>query len=185
MIRLATPDDGPALAAIYGPVVAQTTISFELEPPPAAEMSRRVAAILEHAPWLVDDEGGVRGYAYASKHRERAAYLWAVDAAVYVAAGHRGKGVGRRLYLKLFELLRLQGFVLVCAGVTQPNDASNRLHESVGFRPVGTYPGIGYKFGAWRDVRWSQLELGPRPAQPEPPVTAAAARAMWERSLRP
>src|SRR5947199_7804700 len=90
MIRLATPTDGAALAAIYDPVVSGSAISFELEPPGAAGMAARVAATLEHAPWLVDETGGaVRGYAYASKHRERAAYVWSVDVAVYVASAHR------------------------------------------------------------------------------------------------
>lgn len=180
MIRLATPDDGPALSAIYGPVVRSTAISFEIEPPAAAEMAQRVARVLEHAPWLVlEEEGAVQGYAYASKHRERAAYGWAVDSAVYVGESFRRGGVGRRLYTKLFELLRLQGFVLVCAGVTLPNDASVRLHEALGFRAVGVYPGIGFKLGRWHDVRWSQLDLCPRPPDPAPPITGAAARALW------
>ncbi len=185
MIRLATPGDGPALAAIYGPVVVRTAISFEVEPPSGEEMARRVAAVLKRAPWLVevDGDGGVRGYAYASQHRERAAYGWAVDSAVYVGAEHRRSGVGSRLYHKLFELLRLQGFVVVCAGVTLPNAASVALHESAGFRPVGVYSGVGYKLGAWHDVQWSQLELVPRPVSPAPPITGAAARALWQLHL--
>jgi phosphinothricin acetyltransferase len=183
MIRLATPDDGAALAAIYDPIVANTAISFETEPPGSAEMGRRVSSILQHAPWLVDDEGGVRGYAYASKHRERAAYVWSVDAAVYVDPASRRRGVGRRLYQKLFELLRLQGFTVVCAGITLPNGDSVGLHESLGFRPVGVYREVGYKLGSWHDVRWFQLDLAPRLASPTPPVLGAAARGLWTREL--
>jgi phosphinothricin acetyltransferase len=183
MIRLATPDDGPALAAIYDPVVEGTAISFEIQPPGGVEMGRRVASVLQHAPWLVDDEGGVRGYAYASKHRERAAYAWAVDAAVYVAASSRREGIGRRLYGKLFELLRLQGFTVVCAGVTLPNEGSVALHESVGFTTVGVYRGVGYKLGAWHDVRWLQRDLAPRTPTPALPPSGADARALWSRAL--
>jgi phosphinothricin acetyltransferase len=184
MIRLATPEDGAALAAIYDPVVANTAISFELEPPGAAEMGRRVASVLQHAPWLVDEEEGVvRGYAYASKHRERAAYGWAADSAVYVHADHRRSGVGRRLYRKMFELLRLQRFALVCAGVTLPNEGSLALHEAMGFRPVGVYRAVGYKLGAWHDVRWAQLDLTPRSASPLPPIRGNDARAIWARAL--
>jgi len=74
MIRLATAADGPALAAIYDPVVVETAISFEAEPPGGAEMARRVEAALQHAPWLVAvRDGEVAAYAYASKHRDRAA----------------------------------------------------------------------------------------------------------------
>ena len=183
MIRLATVEDGAALAAIYDPVVADSAISFEIEPPGAVEMGRRVAAVLQHTPWLVDDDGCVRGYAYASKHRERAAYGWAVDAAVYVDAKCRGRGVGRGLYQKLFELLRLQGFAVACAGITLPNEASVALHDSLGFQTVGVYRGIGHKMGRWHDVRWSQLDLAPRTPDPPVPVTGSDARPRWLRAL--
>lgn len=185
MIRLATPADGPALAAIYDPVVAETAISFEAEPPGAGEMARRVEAALQHAPWLVSvHDGQVSGYAYASKHRDRAAYLWSVDAAVYVAKAHRRSGAGSALYRKLFQLLRTQGFAAAHAGVTLPNAASVALHESLGFKPVGVYRRVGFKLGAWHDVGWWQLELRDRTGVPAPPVTGAAARELWAGALR-
>src|SRR5262245_12900388 len=93
-IRLATPDDGAALAAIYAPSVVDSPISFEAVPPDADEMARRVAAAVGHAPWLVLERDGVMaGYAYASRHRERAAYLWSIDTSVYVAPAHQRTGV--------------------------------------------------------------------------------------------
>ena len=170
MIRLATPADGPALAAIYDPVVAHTAISFETEPPGAQGMSARVATALQHAPWLVDEEqGAVRGYAYASRHRDRAAYVWSVDVAVYVHEAHRRKGVGQGLYDTLFPLLREQGFTAAFAGITLPNAASVALHERAGFKPLGVYRGVGFKQGAWRDVGWWQLDLAERPPNAQPP----------------
>ena len=169
MIRLATAADAGAIANIYDPIVAGTAISFELDPPGPVEMGRRVRETLEMTPWLVDEsDEGVRGYAYASKHRERAAYRWSVDVTVYVHEDHRRKGVGRALYSALFALLRLQGFHAAHAGITLPNAASVALHESVGFRPVGVYPAVGYKSGAWHDVGWWQLELRPRSGEPAP-----------------
>jgi len=170
MIRLARPDDGAAAARIYDPVVARTAISFELDPPGPVEMKRRIVTALAFAPWLVEERDGiVRGYAYASKHRERAAYQWSVDVGVYVDEEHRRSGVGKALYGKLFRLLRLQGFYAAHAGVTLPNAASVGLHESLGFRPVGVYRGVGYKLGGWRDVGWWQLELRDRAGEPSPP----------------
>ena len=172
MIRLATASDAAAIAAIYDPVVARTAISFETDPPGPAEMARRIESVLPFAPWLVDDTAGsIRGYAYASKHRERAAYRWCVDVTVYVDAAHRRRGVGRKLYEVLFELLRLQGFYAAHAGVTLPNPQSVALHESLGFRPVGTYPRVGWKRGAWHDVGWWQLELRERKGAPDEPLT--------------
>lgn len=175
MIRLAAPRDAGAIAAIYDPVVAETAISFEEEPPGAAVMARRISEGSAFAPWLVDaDESGrVQGYAYASKHRERAAYRWSVDVAVYVAADQRGHGVGRALYTSLFALLRLQGFYAAHAGITLPNAASVALHERMGFKPVGVYRAVGYKLGAWRDVGWWQLDLLEREAHPSPPQDVA------------
>jgi L-amino acid N-acyltransferase YncA len=187
-IRMATADDGDALAAIYAPNVTDSAISFELVPPTADEMRRRVAATLEHAPWLVLERGGeIAGYAYATRHRERAAYQWSVDVSVYVAAAHKRAGVGRALYLCLFDLLRLQGFYLAHAGVTLPNPASVGLHESLGFRPVGVYPAVGYKLGAWRDVGWWRLplrDLDPS-REPEPPrsITSATRDPRWTAAL--
>src|SRR5262249_39765782 len=103
MIRLATPDDAGDVAAIYAPVVRATAISFELDPPTKAEMAARIEAALSFAPWLVAaDERGVQGFAYASKHRERAAYRWSVDASVYVHERARRRGLARGLYTSLF-----------------------------------------------------------------------------------
>ncbi len=86
---------------------------------------------------------------------------------MYVDASHQRRGVGRALYTELFEQLRTIGLWTLCAGVTQPNDASNALHRRMGFIPVGTYRRIGGKMGAWHDVQWWQLDL--RPGKPGPP----------------
>lgn len=176
MIRMAKPADAEAIAGIYRPIVADTVISFEFDPPDAAEMERRRSAIAGFAPWLVFDERGVLGYAYASKHRERAAYQWCVDVSVYVAEDHRRRGVGRALYASLLALLRLQGFYAAHAGITLPNAGSVALHEAVGFRRVALYPAVGFKMGAWYDVGWWQLELKPRAGTPLPPRSLAEAQ---------
>ncbi|HEY4449977.1 MAG TPA: GNAT family N-acetyltransferase [Solirubrobacteraceae bacterium] len=156
--------DAAACAAIYAPYVADSVASFETLAPSAPEISARIAAA--HA-WLVAErEGDLLGYAYASPHGQRAAYRWAADVAVYVAARHHRGGVGRMLYTQLFERLRAIGLWTLCAGVTQPNDASNGLHRAMGFVPVGAYRRIGWKAGAWHDVLWFQLDLRPGEAGP-------------------
>jgi L-amino acid N-acyltransferase YncA len=185
-IREATPHDAAALAVIYAPSVSDAPTSFELEPPGADEMERRRAAVAAWAPWLVLERGGeVLGFAYAQKHRERAAYQWCVDTSVYVRADATGRGIGRALYRALLPLLVLQGFRAAHAGVTLPNPASVRLHESFGFRPVGVFARTGWKMGAWHDVGWWQLELAPRVGEPAPLRPPAVARTLsgWAAAL--
>lgn len=170
-IRIAEPPDAEAVAAIYAPVVRDTAISFELEPPSVEEMRRRIAAALKALPWLVslDEHGAVDGYVYASKHRERAAYQWSVDVTAYVREDARGQGVGKRLYTQLFdELIRL-GYFQAFAGIALPNEASVALHESLGFEPLGIYRKVGFKHGAWRDVGWWQKQLQVPTAEPRAP----------------
>jgi L-amino acid N-acyltransferase YncA len=136
-MRSATPEDAPAIAAIYAPIVRGTTISFELVPPTADEMRSRILSTLKGLPWLVslDAIGAISGYAYASKHRERAAYQWSVDVSAYVRDDCRGQGIGKRLYERLFQELVDLGYYQAFAGIALPNEASVALHESVGFRP--------------------------------------------------
>src|SRR5689334_11769433 len=110
-IRLASQDDAVAISEIYSPFCDSTVVSFEYRAPSTAEMASRVRAITAHLPWLVlDSDGVVAGYAYASRHHERAAYGWSVDTTVYVRPSHHRCGVGKALYTTLFQLLRLQGF---------------------------------------------------------------------------
>jgi L-amino acid N-acyltransferase YncA len=169
LIRDADPQqDASACAAIYGPYVSDSIVSFEERPPTAEETADRIGAAYA---WVVAEHEGVTlGYAYGSRHRDRAAYRWAADVAVYIAADHHRAGVGRALYTRLFEQLRAIGLWTLCAGITQPNDASNGLHHALGFAPVGTYRRIGWKAGAWHDVQWWQLDL--HPSEPGPPGRA-------------
>lgn len=186
ILRLARESDAEAVVSIYRPWVENTAVSFELEPPDPAEMARRIRAASVHAPWLIcEGTGGPWGYAYASRHRDRAAYQWSVDVAVYVHERRRRKGVGRALYQSLFALLRLQGFVAAHAGITLPNPPSVGLHESLGFRRIATYPSVGYKLGAWHDVGWWQLRLRETTRDPAPPVPVEQARndPRWAQAL--
>jgi phosphinothricin acetyltransferase len=168
-VRLATPADGAACAAIYGPYVRDTAISFETTPPTADDMAGRIVRTIERTPWVVVEvDGVVRAYAYGTRHRERAAYDWTVETTVYVDREFAQRGLGRAAMTAVVSVLRLQGAHLLVAGVTLPNPGSVRLHESLGYRPIGEFEAIGWKFGAWHGVAWFALELGPRDAAPGP-----------------
>lgn len=189
-IRLAQDDDAPAIAEIYRPSVDLSAASFETESPDAREMKRRLAHTMPQHPWLVCEipgpstslgASGVVGYAYASKHYERAAYRWSVNVSVYVAADCRRLGVGRGLYTSLFAILAAQGYVNAYAGITLPNPGSVRLHEALGFEQLAVYRNVGHKLGAWHDVGWWQLALNPRDPEPREPegLVALARRPEW------
>jgi len=169
-IRTATPDDAAAVQAIYAPIVRDTAISFETEPPTVDEMRRRIAATLAQYPWLValDEAGAVCGYVYASRYAERHAYRWSVTVTAYVRADQRGRGVGRNLYGELLRQLTELGYCQAYAGITLPNDASVALHEAVGFERVGIFRNAGHKLGRWHDVGWWQRALQRPDPPPEP-----------------
>ncbi|MGH7789790.1 MAG: arsinothricin resistance N-acetyltransferase ArsN1 family B [Candidatus Binatia bacterium] len=171
MLRRATADDAAAVAAIYAPYVRDTAISFEIDPPDGAEMRRRIAAVGETYPWLIAHpaSGDPVGYAYASRHRDRAAYRWSVDVTVYVHRDAHRRGTGRALYQALLPVVAAQGYRNAYAGITLPNAASVGVHEAMGFTPVGVYRRVGWKLGAWHDVGWWALELGSGAGDPDEP----------------
>lgn len=146
-----------ACRRIYAHYVATTAVSLETEAPDLDEMGRRVAS--SHA-WLVAlEEDQVLGYAYAAPHRPRAGYRFTAEVSVYLDPAHRGRGLGRALYAPLLADLADRGFHLALAGVTLPNPASARLHESFGFERVATFPEVGHKLGRWHDTGWWALRL--------------------------
>jgi phosphinothricin acetyltransferase len=170
LIRDASLADAAACAAIYTPYVIDTAITFEIEPPGAADFAKRIAAAARTHAWLVaEDADRVVGYAYGGPYKERAAYRWACEVSVYLEVGRRRSGAGRALYSELFGRLARRGFRTAVAGMTLPNDASVGLHRAMGFEPVGTYRRIGWKHDRWHDVEWVQRGLtiadGP-PAEP-------------------
>lgn len=186
-VRPAVPSDGHELAAIYAPFVEGTHVSFETEPPTAEEMARRIRETTDRLPWLVcEHDGRVAGYAYASPHGDRPGYRWSVDVSVYVRERYRRRGVARGLYESLLDVLRSQGLYNVYAVIALPNEASVRLHESLGFERVGVYERVGYKNGEWHDVGHWELSLRDREEPPSPPTPVEDLRgsARYEEALR-
>jgi L-amino acid N-acyltransferase YncA len=171
--------DAAACAAIYAPSVEGSHISFEEATPGAAEMARRIRSYAATHAWLVAEvedgkpgDAEVVGYAYGCRHRERAAYRWTAEVAVYVAGDARGRGVGSELYSALAARLRGSGYRLLVAGIALPNEASVALHRRSGFRDVGVFRATGWKDGTWRDVAWMELDLAAGDDSPparEPP----------------
>lgn len=167
-IRFAKASDSAALLRIYAQYI-DTPITFECVLPSEPAFAARIAAIAAEYPYLVcEDQGKAVGYAYAHRQMEREAYQWNAELSVYLDRGYTRRGLGGRLYRILLDMLRLQGIRTVYAGVTVPNQASERLHESMGFARLGTYHSTGYKAGSWHDVAWFEKTAAPYTANPEP-----------------
>ncbi len=158
------------MLAIYGPVVRNTPISFELTPPTVDEFRGRIVQTLRSLPWLVcESDGRIAGYAYAAPFRSREGYQWSVEVSVYVAEELRRYGIASALYTALLEGLRILGYFNAHAGISVPNPASVNFHERMGFRPVGVFPSVGFKLDEWHDVGFWRLALQPHTPNPPPP----------------
>jgi L-amino acid N-acyltransferase YncA len=167
MVRNAAPDDAGAIEAIYTPIVLETAISFEEQPPAVDDIRGRIE---ESIVWLVaEDADRVVGYGYAGPFHERAAYRWSVEVSIYVGADAQGRGVGRSLLKELLDELQRRGYVNAFAGIALPNEASVGLFERFGFERIALQRNVGYKLGRWHNVGWWQLQLR-EPRDPPPEV---------------
>ncbi len=169
--RIATPEDIPAMLAIYRPYVEETSYSFEYTTPTETEMLSRFGSISAAFPWLVcEEEGEILGYAYAAPAFERAAYMWDADLSVYISPVAHRRGIGRCFYYLLENILRLQGYHNVYALVTSSNPVSIAFHQSSGYELMTVMPAVGYKFDAWHDMYWFHKRLLPATAPSAPPA---------------
>jgi len=163
LIRAATEADSASITEIYAAEVRDFVNTYEYDAPDQAEMLRRMQGIVEaNYPYLVAEvDGRVAGYAYASSFRARIGYRFTVENSVYVAAGLQGKGIGSALLHRLIAECESRGFRQMIAVIGEATNAGSiRLHERFGFRPVGTFPGVGRKHGRWLDTVFMQRALG-------------------------
>lgn len=162
-VRVATSDDIPAVAAIYGPAVLQGTATFEVDPPDEGEMLRRFRTITDAGyPYFVAElNGRIVGYAYANAYRTRPAYRFTVEDSIYIASDAQGKGIGGVLLKALIEASTAKGYRLMVAVIGDSRQyGSIALHRSAGFTFCGTIHSVGYKFGRWLDSVIMELPLG-------------------------
>lgn len=163
-LRPAQAGDMAAIAALYGPFVETSTITFETAAPDADEMTRRWRALVGAGyPYLVavDEAGTLQGYAYCGPFRSREAYRFCAESSVYIAQGARRTGLGALLMEQIMEEAAAKGIAQVLAVITDTQDtvASLAFHEALGFRRVGTLERIGRKFDQWLDVALLQRSL--------------------------
>jgi len=160
VIALVSERDIIPITEIENWAIGHTAANFNEEPLSADEVLSEWTAAKSTHPWLVARRGDVVvGFARAHPHRGRCAYLYTVEASVYVHPDHQAEGAGRALYERLLPTLRAQGYHTVLAGIALPNEPSVGLHEALGFERAGTFTQVGYKFGLWHDVGYWQRYL--------------------------
>jgi L-amino acid N-acyltransferase YncA len=159
-VRQASPQDAAACLAIYRPYVQNTAISWEVDVPTVGEMAARIGGLRATHEWLVlelDDQ--IVGFAYGQPLKRLVAFQWTAETGIYVDVRHHRAGRGRELYTHLLQRLADRGYRQVFAGITQPNEASNGFHRSLGFTDAGLYRRVAWKHDCWHDVAWMQLDL--------------------------
>jgi len=163
-IRAATETDAPTISAIYDHQARTSISTFDAESPGP---ERWLAKVTDPEPGehllVVATEEEVRGYAESSIFRTRAAYERTREVSIYLGLDAQKQGFGRRLYDELLGLLRDDGMHVALAVIAKPNPASEALHRACGFKPVGVFEEVGWKFGAWVDTGWWHLRLGEAP----------------------
>jgi phosphinothricin acetyltransferase len=171
-VRPATPADIPLITRIYAHAVMHGTATFELAPPDETEMTRRMQALLGGGfPYIVAESGGtLLGYAYAGPYRTRPAYRFTVEDSIYVGPNAQRRGVGRLLLARLIEDSERRGFRQMIAVIgDSAQTPSIEVHRTLGFRMVGNFENVGFKFGRWLDSVLMQRDLGPgATTQPAP-----------------
>ena len=157
-IRPAKLTNAEQIAEIYNFYILNTHHSFEIEPVSSAEMRDRIAATVENYPYLIVEENGeIIAYAFASCYKPRSAYKNSVEVSIYVKNDLKQKGIGTKLYEKLFEALSKMNVHAIIAGISLSNEANVKLHEKFGMEKVAHFREVGFKLGRWIDVGYWEL----------------------------
>ena len=169
-VRDAGPQDAAACLEIYRPYVENSAVSWELEAPTVQEMADRIATVSESHAWLMlERDGQTIGFANGHALWSLPSYRWSTQTGLYIDSGHQRRGGGRTLYAHLLNRLGERGYRRAFAGITQPNEASNAFHRSMGFQDAGLYRRVEWKLGRWHDVAWMQCDLPGAADAAEPP----------------
>lgn len=167
--RIAVKEDAAEVHDIYQHYVENTVITFRTKDQGVDEFEHKIASTI-YPFWVAEAEGKVVGFAYADQIRPHDAYLWDVELTLYLHKDAPGRmGLGSRLYEKLLENLKAQGFRNAYGVITGSNEVSIHFHERFGFQEVARFENMGYKHGAWHDVVWMHKALGSLEGVPQKP----------------
>lgn len=160
MIRPATEADVPEILSIYAPYVEHSTATFEYDVPCRRSFLQRFYDITAQYPWLVwEEDGQILGYAYACAPYSRAAFSWCAEPAIYLRPEAQGRGIGKKLYAVLEEILSQQGYQVLYALITAENTQSLAFHKKMGYWEKVEFSNCGYKFNRWLGLVWMEKRI--------------------------
>jgi phosphinothricin acetyltransferase len=157
-IRNAELKNLPGITDIYNEAIRNTSATFDTQEKTLDEQKVWFEKHGEKYPVIVALEGKeIVGWASMSAWSDRCAYADTAESSIYMRAGYRGKGVGRKLSVAILKAGRAAGLHTVIARIAEGNDASIKLAESLGFKHIGVMREVGRKFGKLLDVYLMQL----------------------------
>jgi len=165
-IRPALRADCPGILEIYNDAVLTTTASYDYEP---RTLEHRQSWFDDHQQSgypifvAVNDHNKIVGWSALNRYHDRKGYRYTSENSVYIAADHRGQGIGKLLLAPLIESARKLALHAIIAVIDGENEASVRLHARFGFEVVGRFKEVGYKFDRWLDVVYMELLLHVEP----------------------
>jgi L-amino acid N-acyltransferase YncA len=160
-VREATRQDLPEILSIYNEVIRNSTAVYsEIEFTPARGHSWLEAKAEQGFPFIVaQDDMGIVGFGTFGEFRAWPCYRNTVEHSVHIRSDRRGLGLGRTLLVDLIARARTMQKHVMIAGIDADNAASIGLHRSLGFRQVGHFHEVGFKFGRWLDLKFLELLL--------------------------
>ncbi len=157
----ATRDDCDAIAALWNPIINDTTITFNSQPK-TVEMLRELleAKTRDDQPFLLARDGdALAGFATYGRFRGGNGYDRTVEHTIMLGAHARGRGLGRVLLTAIEDHARTRAIHTMVAGLSADNGAAIAFHAAMGYVESGRMAQVARKFGHWQDLVLMQKTL--------------------------
>jgi phosphinothricin acetyltransferase len=154
-IRNISNDDIEAVNSLYNHYIRETAFTFDIKEKTLSEKKEWYKIFKKDSPYqcIVAYENDILiGFASSRPFRDKEAYNSSIETSVYISENYIGKGYGRLLMEDLFN--KIDGYHLnrAYAFITEPNNASEKLHLLLGFEKIGVLNNVGKKFGKFWNV---------------------------------
>ncbi len=161
-IRYSKPEDLAPLTEIDNYYIQNSSITFDIHPKTPSQREQWFSKYKNDGPYrmlVATEDSKVIGCCYSSRYREHSAFDQTIETSIYLAHDCRAKGIGSKLYEKLFTLLKSEDLHLAVSGIALPNEASIRLHKKFGFTEVGVFEEYALKNNQYISSIWLQKKL--------------------------